>query len=148
MGDGADLAIEYAFATEELADDYAFGNMSMEDAYDHGLIDELGCEYPGLRDGFRGEIMSNETVDRELLSVEKNLEISAQRSRSTYGDKRSVLNKAAKENLKKLVPTCNICGTDMRDRTGKFGKFYYCPNHCPEQKTVSDKYWQSIRKEE
>lgn len=144
MGDGSELSINYAFATEELADEYVSGEMSLVDAYNNGLIDETGYEYPGLRDGYRGEIWAAESVDREIESAEKDLSISTYRC-SKYGNKQNILNQAAKANLKNSVPTCNCCGTSMESRTGKFGKFYYCPNSCPEQKTVSDKYWQSVR---
>lgn len=60
--------------------------------------------------------------------------------------KKVVLNSKAIANLSKDSPTCNICEKDMASRMGKFGKFYYCINHCSGQKTVSESYWLSIQK--
>lgn len=42
-------------------------------------------------------------------------------------------------------PTCNICESEMKARTGRYGKFYFCANQCEGQSTVSDKYWQEFK---
>ena len=56
------------------------------------------------------------------------------------------LNSQAIKNLSKEVPTCNICKVDMQGRDGRFGKFYFCPNGCKDQPTVSDNYWQKVKR--
>lgn len=51
-----------------------------------------------------------------------------------------------KKNLCKKVPTCNSCNKPMEKKSGRRGDFYFCTNKCKEQPTVSDYYWQSVRR--
>ena len=38
-------------------------------------------------------------------------------------------------------PACRSCKTAMTTRHGAFGYFYYCPNRCETQKTISHEWW-------
>ena len=38
-------------------------------------------------------------------------------------------------------PICRCCKTKMSMRHGSFGYFYYCPNRCEAQKTISHEWW-------
>ncbi|MFS1429010.1 hypothetical protein LMH73_018155 [Vibrio splendidus] len=44
------------------------------------------------------------------------------------------------------APTCNYCKEEMHQATGKYGKFYFCGSKCKHQKTISDSYWQSVKR--
>lgn len=61
-------------------------------------------------------------------------------------DKYWILSEKQEEALYRANPTCNDCYTEMKEANGKFGKFYFCGNKCKHQKSISDKYWQAIRR--
>ncbi|AUR88187.1 hypothetical protein NVP1110O_59 [Vibrio phage 1.110.O._10N.261.52.C1] len=146
MGEMADLSIDYALETEEQAYNYLSGGSTIYDAYDQGLIDEGGGatqDMSHISDRVWNDLTD---ADNQLSHAVKDLSISSQTSSTLIKrSKHDALNKAAIANLYKPRPTCNWCGEMMEGRDGKFGKFYFCT--CPEQKTVSDKYWQSMRRE-
>lgn len=75
---------------------------------------------------------SFETVGLAVLKISKNSV--------------TILNDVSTKNLYKELPTCNVCQKEMVCCEGKYGVFYYCGNRCKNQKTVSDKYWQSVRR--
>jgi len=64
---------------------------------------------------------------------------------STLTGKGVVNNLAVDMAVSRTNPTCNICLKEMSAKNGRFGKFYFCSNQCPEQPTVSDKYWQDFK---
>lgn len=133
MGDMADFALEECAIFESLADDYVSGNMSLHEAYDHGFIDEHGVENPGLAGAHaRSFIPTEEALNNALSHSLKDLQLASSHSPTVVKQK-------------KEFPTCNCCKTSMSPRQGKYGKFYFCPNHCEGQKCVSDKYWQTVR---
>lgn len=150
MGEMADMALDDIAEWENVCDDYVAGNMSREDAYDLGIFDEVGDESMHLHAAYaRAGAMDEEGLNQALYVAElefdnasmRQTQIQIQQSNNT--GKYAHLNKAAIANLRKEVPTCNFCVNPMKPRNGSFGKFYYCL--CPEQRTVSDTYWQSIR---
>ena len=132
-------ALEAILEMELERDLYAQGHISQQDAYDKGFIDELGIEQEGIQDAYnRSGGFTLESVNNELSHAIKDFDLACSHLNQ------SSLNKAATENLYKEVPTCNVCAKSMQAREGSYGKFYFCK--CPEQKTVSDKYWQSVRR--
>jgi len=158
MGDMADMALDNALRDEMYADEYVSGGMSSEEAMDHGFLDATGTEAPEL--GWfwdRQQIPTPENLDHELevniLRLESNWEVPTRicadepakvakpRSHRFNAEDPYKITRAS-------VPKCNICGERMTPRMGKFGKFYFCGNYCPEQKPVSDNYWQSLGSEE
>lgn len=147
MGMHAQDCLDMAIDHEAEWDDYFAGNMSDFEAYEKGILDSQGyadvAQLNRVID--RNEIGTRESLDRQLRDAQKDLMIGDLIS-NNYGNKRSVLNQAAIANLKKPRPTCNICGEMMKPRDGKYGKFYFCT--CPDQCTVSDKYWQKVRHHE
>lgn len=143
MGEMADMALDRAWHEEEQLDQYCSGEMSLEDAYAYGLIDETGTEQEGVQAGWdRYELPTVDNLANALNHAEKDLDLSIC---SKVCINKTQLNQQAIINLSKKNPTCNVCNEEMTARIGKFGKFYYCMNQCPEQKCVSDKYWQSVR---
>ena len=153
MGMHADDAVNMAINHEAEWDEYASGSMSDYDAYEAGIlshdgyVDSIQLE----RAVARNPIPTWDEVNNQLDHATKDFELSTLRSSvskpsPSRGSKRRVLNQAAIDNLKKPRPTCNWCGEMMEPRNGKYGKFYFCT--CPEQCTVSDKYWQSVRRHE
>ncbi len=161
MGEMADMALDCAFEEEADADEYVQGDMSMEDAYEHGFLDSTGAEV-NMEDAWeRSPIPTPEALDQQLQVAELQLQVTSQSSSSMSVSKAIRIyeairickeagltviniNKEAVKNLNKECPTCNCCGEEMTTRIGKFGKFYFCT--CPDQVTVSDKYWQSIKR--
>jgi len=144
MGEMADMALGYALETEEQAYDYLSGSMSLLDAYENGIIDELGYatqDMSHIADRHWDDITD---TDNQLKHSLKDLELASHSNVRGAQAKKNAINAAAKNNLFKPRPTCNWCGEMMTPRNGKYGKFYFCD--CPEQGTVSDKYWQSVRK--
>lgn len=169
MGQHADDFLNMCIDHDSVCDDYASGNMSLEDAYEHGLIDENGCEIdPSLKLAYeRYSFPTPENIHNELSHALKDLTIADLRTQhprvyenivdllqengcekviDCWGQE-TLLNEVASDNLYKEVPTCNHCLEDMTRRVGKFGKFYFCSNRCKDQGTVSDEYWQSVRKQ-
>ena len=145
MGDMADMFLQEVCTTESMRDDYSNGFISNIEAYEIGFIDEAGIESEGISEAYgRNELLSLDGVNKSLLheSVKfDNLSLLSKVSESSGAS----LNEAAILNLINDSPTCNLCGDLMRGQAGKFGKFYFCGNRCDGQKTVSDKYWQSVR---
>lgn len=149
MGTHALDAINMAIDHEDEWDEYASGSMPDFAALEAGIlshdgyVDSIQLE----RAVARNPIPTWDTVHDQLKNAERDLELSTLRSSActpSRGSMQKVLNANAISNLNKSRPTCNWCGEMMQPRTGTYGKFYYCD--CPEQCTVSDKYWQSIRK--
>ena len=144
MGDMADYFLEQVIEEESQRDNYVSGFMCMEDAYERGYIDETGSETRGMQEAWdRAGIGDRESIDRDLMIAEADLN-RASYQYHTPAAPRAQLNQAAIRNLRNDRPTCNVCRNLMQPREGRFGKFYFCS--CPDQKTVSDSYWQSVRK--
>lgn len=145
MGMHADDYTNMCIDHEAEWDDYFSGNMSLEDAYDKGIMNAQGYADAAQLDRVieRNNIGTFDQLNADLKDALKDLNLSNQ-THNSYGCMKSALNQQAIKNLSKPHPTCNYCGEQMKARNGKYGKFYYC--HCPEQCTVSDKYWQSIRR--
>jgi hypothetical protein len=153
MGDMADFAIEGVIEMENLRDQYVNGDMSMQEAFDHGFLDPMGGEQEGIDDAWnRSFIPSKDNLDQELRKQSDQMTIAMQAHEinanigrpPTYqevGPERRKQDAAPRPEL----PSCSVCGQDMPARDGRYGKFYYCVNHCSNQKCVSDKYWQSVR---
>lgn len=144
MADMADFALDYAIETEHLADDYANGAMSEQEAYEHGLIDESGYFTQDMHFDSRVEVNDLESLNFKLALTSRELSLLTNISSSNQPK----LNAKAIANLSKPNPTCNICEEQMQPRLGKYGKFYFCNNYCEGQSTISDTYWQSIRRKE
>jgi hypothetical protein len=127
MSEMADMTNEVHENEEFLLDDYFCGSMSDQDAYEIGIIDEHGAisQSDLERASRRNNNFTMPSIDQEIHSAD------------------IALNAAARANIKKDAPTCNYCDKQMQPRVGKYGKFYFCS--CPEQVTVSDKYWQSLK---
>jgi len=165
--DSLDMCIDH----EAFCDDYVAGRVGIHEAYEAGIINELGQECdPSVESAWdRSYIPTKEAVENELAHAVKDFELAhslksrtgnVQRDRfdpETLSEEDLIdlgytklndttwLNKEASNNLYKEFPTCNCCRESMTPQEGKFGKFYYCKNRCEGQKTVSDKYWQSVR---
>ncbi len=138
--------LEQVYEEESRRDDYALGFMSMEDAYEYGFIDESGCEQRAIKDSYdRNKIHTYESISDELRIAEADLNScnSKHSNKVLLSDPYKNLNEKAIENLFKEHPSCNVCHKEMSKRNGKFGAFYFCS--CEGQKTVSEKYWLSIR---
>ena len=150
MGEMADFALEGVIEEEFARDEYVSGHMSMQEAYDRGFLDEMSTEQEGVQAAWdRAGIHNAESLDREIRDAAKDFEIADLRSAASIEQRytrKVLLNKAAIDNLSKAVPTCNCCATAMSEREGQYGKFYFCNNRCPSQKTISDSYWQSVRR--
>lgn len=140
MGDMADFANDYQDST---MDEY-YG-------YFDGTVDiPYGEQIPQLCKEFELPI-SYEAVSSFLervdtLGISQAYPTNLTTTSESPTTKKVVLNGKAIDNLKKDSPTCNFCEEGMASRIGKFGKFYYCTNHCEGQKTVSESYWLSIKK--
>jgi len=159
MGQHADDAVFMCIEHSSVCDEYVSGNMSLYEAYEYGLIDSTGCEVDEELDRAwdRGEIPTTDNLNNQLSHALKDLTIATSVYTTNDVDlgevvidcwgQENTINKKAVENLYKDTPTCNICAEDMQPQEGKFGKFYYCGNRCKGQKTVSDTYWQSVKKE-
>lgn len=175
MGQHAQDFLDMCIDHEAFCDDYVSGNVSLQDAYDNGLLDEVGRELdPSLASAWeRSYIPTKEAVENELSHAMKDFELAhySQYKEDLYLKSKlqeayepetlseedlieqgytklrdnTWLNKEASNNLYKEFPTCNCCRQSMFPQEGKFGKFYYCKNKCEGQKTVSDKYWQTVR---
>jgi len=139
MGEMSDYELQDIVIAEQRRDDYIARYMTSQDAYDNGFIDEMGVEQLGIKETWdRSSIPTLENLNNELT-------INIQKLNCNNIEKTIFLNKEATENLKKDMPTCNICRTEMSKETGRYGVFYYCINSCDGQKAVSAKYWNSIR---
>jgi hypothetical protein len=126
MADMADMFLYEVIEEENNRDSYCSGLMSPEEAFERGYLDTLGVEV-GMQEAWdRSSIGTLEELKQELVIADMQLHQITNRVMS--GDK----------------PTCNTCRSKMSSRKGKFGKFYFCS--CPEQVTVSDKYWQTVNK--
>lgn len=147
MGQHADDFLDMVCDHEAFCDEYVSGLVSMEDAFEAGILDSTGCEVPELQAAYdRAYIPTVENIEVELERAVSNLERGWQRSAQTHTQqptRAQVIAQARQANLAKERPTCNCCGELMQPRNGRYGKFYFC--QCPEQVTVSDKYWQSVR---
>lgn len=142
MGDMADMALDDVFIMEGLRDEYVEGNVSLQEAYEHGFVDQMGVEQEGIQEAFdRASIGSIDSLNNELSHTIKDFEL----LNKSPIQKSVRLNKQAIANLEKENPTCNICANEMSPRSGRYGKFYFCPNYCEGQSTVSDNYWQTIK---
>lgn len=152
---------------EAFCHDYLDGNVSCEEAFEAGIIDSMGAiSDPALAKAIEDSFIPTvENLENALSHAEKDLTIATMSGEDDvqlqplheFLEEHGIeiidtpkgkfyLNKAASDNLYNEFPTCNICREYMYPQTGKFGKFYYCKNYCKGQKTVSDKYWQSVRK--
>lgn len=144
MADMADMSLDMISIAEFDRDVYVAGGMDLNETYDKGIIDETGCEV-GVGDAWdRVTIGSIDTVNTELHIA--TLEFDAATNKNNCFNAVNELNEKAIANLLKDKPTCNTCELIMSERSGKFGKFYFCK--CPEQSTVSDSYWQKIKGEQ
>lgn len=136
----ADYELQSVMHMEGLRDSYVDGDVLPEDALEYGFIGVDGTEQEGVKEAWdRSEIGTREQLESQARAAEV---LVTQRSVSVC-EGSSILSNSAKKNLDKEEPTCNTCRNPMQAREGKFGKFYFCP--CPEQTTVSDKYWQKTR---
>lgn len=148
MGEIAYMAIIDCITMEMLRESFASGEMGLSEAYDHGFVDELGVEQEGIQEAWdRLEIWTKEGLDNEISHASKDFTIAELRSDMKNKPSKPRLNHGAIKNLSKEYPTCNTCEELMTPCNGRYGKFYYCPNSCKEQKTVSDSYWQKIKDE-
>ncbi len=139
MGEMADCLIDDIFEMESQKDLYASGFMGMEDAFDLGFIDASGVEH-GLDRAYSDSVIgTREELDSGILTQGLLLQVADGNRVSGNNSAPSPYRLA----LKKNGPTCNVCRLEMKARNGKFGKFYYCK--CPDQVTVSDRYWQSLK---
>lgn len=152
MGDMADFANDYQNDTMDEYYDYMLGRISIDpweqqpqrvEAFDLPMTAEeidselyrtaassgLTSAYPSMRSEYRTPEVTSFTVES--------------RNQET---KTILLNAEAVANLQKENPTCNICRQEMTARHGRYGKFYFCANQCAGQGTVSDTYWQKIKK--
>ena len=147
MGEMAEIALDDCAAFEAEHDAFMTGNMSIHDAFEKGIIDHDGCIVDMQQFEMsinRNSIKTLENLNNELSHAEKDFELAMSRSeRDAKHQLREVLSEEAIANIAKPNPTCNICSEQMRERMGKFGKFYFC--ECPDQCTVSDEYWQSLK---
>lgn len=142
MGDMSLMAQIEAIDEEGRCDEFVAGHMSQEDAYDYGLLDENGAETAGIQAAWeRSAIPTEDNLHLELSAAEMGIILNNRMEAA----KSSGLNKKALQNLLKESPTCNICDNSMEPRVGVFGKFYFCGGGCEGQRTVSDKYWQSVK---
>lgn len=155
MGDMADFALDDVCEFENLRDLYANSSMTQEEAFDAGFLDPTGAwtgfEGPNFED--RIDVLSYESLTDTIEHIDqcsfgprvtvRECQVSPwlKQQRETYPH----LNDKAIYNLAKDVPTCNVCEEAMKQRSGRFGDFYYCANSCKGQKTVSEKYWDSVR---
>lgn len=132
MGDHADDAINDAIDYALAADRFLDGDMDWDEAMDHDFIGPASDFNEVLHYAAdHREVESLRTINRKLsqtIGVFDSLNCSL-----------SVTQKTLLE-----FPTCNICHQSMTQRNGKYGLFYFC--ECAGQPTVSDKYWQSVRK--
>ncbi|MDB4575405.1 hypothetical protein N9112_00415 [bacterium] len=145
MGDMADMALDAVIEHEALLDEYVSGNVSLQDAYEEGIVDEMGVEQSGVQAAWdRSPIPTMEVLDTSLhiAGLEFDLAVAQQEPVARV----SRLNSKAIENLSNAAPTCNICEKIMSSQKGRYGKFYYCKSKCKGQKTVSDSYWQDVRR--
>jgi hypothetical protein len=146
MSEQADYVLQDIAVMDDLRDQYVNGLMPDEEAYHLGFVDEMCTEQEGIQEAWdRSSIPTVENLNTELLSCTKDLLI-AESQKHQPVQTTVALNKTAIKNLEKENPTCNQCHKEMHSRKGKYGKFYYCTSQCKGQSTVSDKYWQSIRK--
>ena len=147
MGQHAEDAISDVISEEFARDKYVSGYTSMQEAYDCGFIDEVGTEQGGIQEAWdRSIIPTIENLNTEIKDATKDFIIaSAMNVEGTVTGRTKLISKAVK-NLSNKVPTCNKCDQLMKTREGQYGKFYFCDNRCAGQGTVSDKYWQSIRR--
>jgi len=140
MGDMAEYELESVRDMEYLRDEYVSGNMNIADAYEMGFVDSFGIEQEGMQDSWdRNGVPSLDYIDSQIDAQLALIES----YQSEYNNEAS-LNAKAIENLYNEYPTCNICENIMKARNGKFGKFYFC--NCEGQKSVSDEYWQTIKR--
>ena len=166
MGQHADDFVNMCIDHEAFCHDYLDGNISCEEAFEAGIIDSMGSiSDPALAKAIEDSyIPTVENLQNALSHAEKDLTISTMTTEEEglpplqeFLDEHGIetietskgkfyLNKEASESLYNDCPTCNICREEMHPQDGKFGKFYYCNNRCEGQGTVSDKYWQKIRK--
>lgn len=145
MGDMSLMAQCDAIDEEGARDEFVAGHMSMGDAYDRGFLDSEGCETEGITAAWeRSAIPTMDNLQRDLDDALSDLSSIGRAAREKYSANQ--LNALAIANLSNEYPTCNICAASMSPRSGAFGKFYFCGGGCKEQGTVSDKYWQSVRR--
>ena len=141
MGDMTDMSLDMISSAEYERDVYVSGGVDCNEAYDLGILDETGCEV-GMGDAWaRASIGSLDSINTELKIA--TLEFDSSANKSNYVPVVDSLNEKAIANLLNDKPTCNTCEKIMSERSGKFGKFYFCK--CPKQSTVSDNYWQKIK---
>lgn len=175
MGQHAQDLLDMCIDHESFCDDYVAGRVGIYEAYEAGIVNELGqeCDLSVEAAWDRSYIPTKEAVENELAHAVKDFELAhCLESKTGLNVKNDLpdridsdtlseeelidlgytklnsktwLNKEDSNNLYKEFPTCNCCRQSMLPQEGKFGKFYYCKNKCEGQKTVSDKYWQSVR---
>ena len=150
MGDHSQDAIWSALQYEQDAEDFLDGEMDYDEAMDHGFIGP-GSEHNDalfkVADS-RGP-MSLDTINSELAFYEAGLgnpDSIRQRILPVEVVNSNLPHIRAEVSIKQKAefPTCNCCKQSMKPRMGKYGKFYYC--ECPDQKCVSDEYWQKVRR--
>ena len=148
MGEMADMALDACVVHEALLDEYVSGGMGLDEAYDHGIIDESGCERSGVQGAWdRCNVETLDDINDRLKLA--SLELDYATEVSTPPEKVTPvkgLSANAIRNLSKPCPSCNCCGEMMEARSGRYGKFYFCTNACEGQKTVSDAYWQKVKR--
>lgn len=147
MGEMADMALDDVATQQGLMYDFVSGGMSKQEAFEHGFVDAAGGinDRMGYDEACKEHAENLGLVGRDDRAIEG---LPPERSvcRPTTSGAGDELTEIAKRNLFKESPTCNVCQKEMSSREGKFGKFYYCSNQCDGQGTVSDKYWQSVRR--
>lgn len=153
MGEFADYAVDEAMEEEYQRDIFANSGMDSEEAFERGYLGPAG-DMTAFADFSpdRVEIDTYESLSRDLENLELQLigsygkQVSSYTMATELKDMYPNLNNKAILNLFKEAPTCNSCENTMKERNGMYGSFYYCPNLCSDQKTVSKKYWDSIKK--
>lgn len=145
----ADMMLDDVAIFESLVDDYVLGDMGVSDAYEHGILSTEG-ELPHVQDAYDRINLLEFPLDGDIVNETWVLSEANVHTSKIVGNhnvaqpQREYLNDEAIANLHKEVPTCNVCGTAMTPRNGRYGKFYFCHKQCVGQSCVSDKYWQSV----
>lgn len=167
MGQHADDFVNMCIDHEDFCHGYLDGRVGVQEAFDAGIIDYAGgVADPALAKAIEDSyIPTVENLENALSHAEKDLAIATMKDcheeelppLQDFLDEHGIvtietpkgkfyLNKEASESLYNEVPMCNFCREYMLPQEGKFGKFYFCGNKCKGQKTVSDKYWQSVKR--
>lgn len=109
---------------------------------DLDLINILGAD-------LRFNENKEDSLEKKVLDFNKGLSLLKELNHPkilVLKDKYVILTEKQKEALYKECPTCNFCETEMKDKSGAYGIFYYCEQRCKGQKTISKEYWDKTRR--